>query len=81
MKVHFLKIEPQYFEAVLDGSKKAELRLNDRGFEVGDGVVLSEHSGEATGRIIKVQITHIVELKYFIPEAKEWVMFSFEVIE
>ena len=40
--VHELKILPQYFEKVLDGSKTFELRKDDRGFEVGDILILKE---------------------------------------
>lgn len=72
---HTIKILPEYFNAVLDGSKKAELRFNDRGYMVGDHCILVD--GERT---IEIKITHIVELQYFIPEASWWVMFSFEVI-
>lgn len=42
MKIHELKILPQYFEKVLDGSKTFELRKDDRGFEVGDILILKE---------------------------------------
>lgn len=37
---HELKILPQYYFAVLNGSKTFEVRLNDRGFQNGDSVVL-----------------------------------------
>lgn len=43
MKIHELKILPQYFEKVLDGSKTFELRKDDRGFEVGDKLILKEY--------------------------------------
>lgn len=39
---HELKIWPQYFERVKDGSKTFEIRNNDRGFQSGDTVVLKE---------------------------------------
>ena len=42
MKIHELKILPQYFEKVLDGSKTFELRKDDRGYEVGDILILKE---------------------------------------
>ena len=40
---HELKIWPQYFERVRDGSKTFEIRKNDRGFQFGDEVVLREY--------------------------------------
>lgn len=75
MKTHELKILPQYFEKVLDGSKTFEIRKDDRGFEVGDILVLKEFQqgsidctqGEPievekrgyTGRVIEKEISYI----------------------
>ena len=42
MKIHELKILPEYFEKLLDGSKTFELRKDDRGFKVGD-IILKEY--------------------------------------
>lgn len=39
---HGLKIWPQYYCRVIDGSKTFEVRENDRGFQPGDEVTLSE---------------------------------------
>lgn len=39
---HELKIWPQYYCRVADGSKTFEVRKNDRGFQPGDSVVLRE---------------------------------------
>ena len=36
MKVHNLKIKPQYFKDVVSGIKTFEVRKNDRNFKVGD---------------------------------------------
>lgn len=43
MKAHILKTDPQYFKAVERGEKRFEIRKNDRGFEVGDTLILTEH--------------------------------------
>lgn len=40
--IHELKIWPQYYSRVKDGSKTFEIRENDRGFQQGDEVVLKE---------------------------------------
>ena len=40
---HELKIWPQYFCRVKDGTKTFEVRKNDRGFQPGDTVVLREY--------------------------------------
>lgn len=42
MKTHVLKTAPAYFERVWDGSKTFEVRLDDRGYQAGDTVVLRE---------------------------------------
>jgi ASC-1-like (ASCH) protein len=59
VKLHNLKIYPFWFEAVLNGTKKYEIRKQDRQeFEEGDIVILNEWDQKAeifTGRkIIKV---------------------------
>jgi hypothetical protein len=43
---HELKIHPQYYCRVEDGSKTFEVRENDRGFCPGDQVVLKEWDPE-----------------------------------
>lgn len=43
---HTLKIWPQYYSRVADGSKTFEVRNNDRGFQPGDEVVLREWNPE-----------------------------------
>lgn len=61
MKIHELKILPQYFEEVSSGSKTFELRKDDRGFEVGSVILLWEFDGKVyTGRLIAVKITYIL---------------------
>lgn len=40
---HELKIWPQYYARVADGSKTFEVRNNDRAFQMGDTVVLREY--------------------------------------
>ena len=40
--LHELKIWPQYYCRVADGSKTFEIRVNDRAFQSGDTVILKE---------------------------------------
>ncbi len=42
---HHLKTLPEYFQAVMDGTKPFEIRNNDRGFKPGDSVILEEFDG------------------------------------
>lgn len=52
MRIHQIKIAPKYFNAVVAGSKKAELRKDDRGYKVGDVLSLCEWKhGSYTGRL------------------------------
>ena len=62
MNTHHLKIWPQWFDAVNSGKKTFEIRRDDRGFEVGDKIVLEEFrngTGEYTGRNLESIITYI----------------------
>jgi hypothetical protein len=58
---HVLKIEPMYFIAVCAGSKRYELRKDDRDFKIGDVLVLSEYAnGYYSGRYVCREINSIL---------------------
>lgn len=77
-KTHVLKTYPQYFQQTLEGNKTFEVRLNDRGFRVGDIVILREWDNiKYSGREIKGRITYILDDK-FIGLSKEYVVFSLD---
>lgn len=70
MRTHRLKTDPDVFDAVWNGKKTHEIRFNDRGFAVGDELVLQEtrYSGaqmregsplEFTGRVTTRCVSHI----------------------
>lgn len=65
---HELKILPEYFEAVVSGEKRFEVRKDDRGYEVGDALLLREigRSAEApyTGREVEVDVLYIYRGEY-----------------
>lgn len=58
--VHELKIVPEYFEAVRNGTKTFEYRCNDRDYKVGDTLILKEWDEEYTGRKITCEVSYIL---------------------
>jgi hypothetical protein len=60
---HELKTWPEYYGRVADGTKKVELRYNDRGYQVGDVLHLREYepiTNGYTGQSLFAKITDIV---------------------
>lgn len=72
--IHGLKIGPLYFNAVSNGEKKAELRINDRNFQCGDFLLLREWEGEYTGNKLVAKVTHILPLEGLVTVGGNWVM-------
>jgi hypothetical protein len=78
--IHQLKTLPEYFKHSWAGWKTFEIRANDRKFEVGDEVVLSE-TIEGTddrymNRTIKGIITYLTDFK----QQDGYVVFSYKEI-
>jgi len=72
MKTHELKTDQDVFQAVIEGLKRYEIRRDDRGFSVGDELLLreTEYTGVEmqqgkpllfTGREELVQVIHILK--------------------
>ena len=64
LKEHELKTWCEYFGAVACGEKTFEVRKNDRGFKVGDTVILKEYDYEVnvlTGKVERRKITYILD--------------------
>lgn len=62
MKVHCIKILPEYFEQVIAGVKLFELRKNDRDYCVNDVLVMKEWgNGKYLGRKVTVRVTSLLE--------------------
>lgn len=60
------KILPEYFDAVLSGNKKYELRLNDFNISEGDTLLLEEidpATKEFTGRTIEKTVSYVGKFK------------------
>jgi hypothetical protein len=78
---HELKTWPAYFEAVRDGSKRFELRKNDRHFHSGDTLRLMEwdpRRRDYTGREIVAKIGFITDFPASLREGH--VCFSLEQV-
>lgn len=59
--MHQVKIDTEWFVMKIDGVKHWEIRLNDRGFMVGDFLGLNETiDGKETGRFMIEEIVAIV---------------------
>ncbi len=68
---HELKCWPGPFQAVVEGRKRFEYRKNDRGFEVGDILVLREwdpSSKDYTGRSVRARVTYALLGGFGIPD-------------
>lgn len=79
---HELKIFPTFFEAVIRGEKKFEIRDNsDRGFQKGDAVTLKEYreyedGTPLFGRGQLIEITYVTDYN----QPKNQVVFAFSLI-
>jgi hypothetical protein len=63
MKKHELKVWPPFFNDIISGRKEFEVRENDRGFKVGDHLVLKEYDPKTekyTGFSVEKEIRYIL---------------------
>lgn len=64
MAEHDLKVWPDYYDAIEDGRKPFEIRLNDRKYKVGDTLRLREYApgpDEYTGRECRRTVTFMLD--------------------
>jgi hypothetical protein len=70
--IHHLKTLSMFWVKVYDGSKKFEVRKDDRSYNVGDTLDLHEVDnidGHYTGRILSVIVTYLLRgLPYVQPD-------------
>jgi len=63
------KVLPEYFQDIVDGKKRYELRLNDFDIEPGDSLILEEYTSadpqtrQATGRKLEKSVTYVRKFK------------------
>jgi len=70
-KAHSLKTWPLYFQAIWDGSKTFDIRLNDRDFIPGDLVILEEYDPNLKtylGRTLTKKIGFLIQGEWGLPE-------------
>lgn len=71
-KIHYLKTDPEYFQAVKKRKKKFEMRFNDRNYQVGEILILQEFDrtiGEYTGsHDLTLLVTYTLTAKPFVPD-------------
>ena len=82
MKVHKLKIWPEFFRRILLGHKKFEVRKNDRDYKKGDVLHLYEynpHTRQYSGSVIGVKVEYIlyggqfgIEEGYCVMSLADW---------
>ena len=78
--IHELKIYPKYFKEILNGNKQFEIRKNDRGFRVGDTIILKEWDNiKYSGRTIEAKITYVLD-DAFIGLARGYVAMGIKVM-
>lgn len=71
---HKLKIIPKYFKEIIGGNKNFEIRRNDRGFKIGDTLILKEYDPikkNFTGNYAKTTVMYILKDKDFPIGIKE----------
>ena len=67
---HQIKCWPEYFKAIVDGTKNFEVRNNDRDYQVGDRLYLAEWEDDKyTGMVVTKPITYVLEGGQFGIEA------------
>lgn len=78
MKTHELKLNTKYFNDVMHGLKKFEVRFNDRGYQLGDVLILRDWDGRNyRGRILKVHVVYLIDLSEI--GLKDWVAMGIEI--
>ena len=76
--IHRLKTLPEYYQPIIEKRKPFEIRNNDRNFQKGDDIILSEWDGEKyTGHFCTGVIIDIFDMSFLLPG---YVAFTFKII-
>ena len=79
MVEHKLKIKSEHYINVINGTKTAEIRYNDRNYQVDDILILNEidENGVFTGKNCVVIVTHVLNNNQYLQTG--YVMLSFHI--
>ena len=79
MVEHKLKIKSEHYINVINGTKTAEIRYNDRNYQVDDILILNEidENGVFTGKNCAVIVTHVLDDNQYLQTG--YVMLSFHL--
>ncbi|MDQ7794129.1 MAG: DUF3850 domain-containing protein [bacterium] len=70
-RVHCLKTWPEFFKAMKRGRKRFDIRRDDRGFKVGDRLVLEEWDPSTqsyTGEGLIFRVTYCLRKQPWVPK-------------
>ncbi len=76
---HKVKCWIPYFESLWDGSKRFELRIQDRNYKVGDTLTCLEYDNlnhVFTGRKLSFTITYLLMIDTFVCSTGDYVILS-----
>lgn len=71
MTVHDIKVWTQFFWDIKAGRKTFEVRINDRGYKVGDELALHEWEAigqKYTGRTVRAKVTYVCDIRNIMNE-------------
>jgi hypothetical protein len=79
---HELKTWPRYFMAIRNGSKPFEIRFNDRGYQLGDTLLLYEHDELGySGRRLQAVVSYMLSAQDFAGLSEGYVALGLQSIE
>jgi len=80
MAEHHLKVWPEPYDAIKSGAKTFEFRRDDRGYAVGDILILEKwdpHVRMFCGAPIKARVTYLLRGQFGVPA--DYVAMSIEI--
>lgn len=81
MKTHIIKCEEPFFDDIITGQKKFEIRFNDRNYQEGDQILLRAWHPETgyDGGFIYVEILYVLTAKQFPGLKSGYVCMTIEI--